>query len=176
MSITDVATPREVPTVPHGGRLVDRRLDAEEAAELVQGAPSLILSPAEAADLRALATGVYSPLTGFMGSAEHEACTHTMRLPDGLLWPVPVCLGVPDGARIRGDRLALRDVRGRPLGVLEVREVYERDQLGEAERVLGPATPPILVSPGSLVGPPWRLPARSGLWSGRWTAWRAGTR
>ncbi len=141
MSITDVATPREVPTVPHGGRLVDRRLDAEEAAELVQGAPSLILSPAEAADLRALATGVYSPLTGFMGSAEHEACTHTMRLPDGLLWPVPVCLGVPDGARIRGDRLALRDVRGRPLGVLEVREVYERDQLGEAERVFGTSDP-----------------------------------
>jgi sulfate adenylyltransferase len=109
--------------------------------ELARGAPSLAVSPAEAADLRALATGAYSPLTGFMSSADHEACTHTMRLPDGLLWPIPVCLGVPDGVRIRGDRLALRDAHGNPLGVLEVHEVYKRDRLGEAERVFGTSDP-----------------------------------
>jgi sulfate adenylyltransferase len=109
--------------------------------ELARGAPSLAVSPAEAADLRALATGAYSPLTGFMNSADHEACTHTMRLPDGLLWPIPVCLGVPDGVSIRGDRLALRDAHGNPLGVLEVHEVYKRDRLGEAERVFGTSDP-----------------------------------
>jgi sulfate adenylyltransferase len=109
--------------------------------ELVRGAPSLTLSPAEAADLRALATGAYSPLTGFMGRADHEACTHTMRLADGLLWPIPVCLGVPDGVSIRGDRLALRDAHGNPLGALEVHEVYKRDRLGEAERVFGTSDP-----------------------------------
>ena len=109
--------------------------------KLAWGAPSLTLSPAEAADLRALATGAYSPLTGFMSRAEHEACTHTMRLPDGRLWPIPVCLGVPDGVSIRGDRLALRDAHGNPLGVLEVHEVYKRDRLGEAERVFGTSDP-----------------------------------
>jgi sulfate adenylyltransferase len=76
-----------------------------------------------------------------MGSAEHEACTDTMRLPDGLLWPVPVCLGVPEGVSIRGDRLALRDAQGNPLGVLEVHEVYKRDRLGEAQRVFGTSDP-----------------------------------
>jgi sulfate adenylyltransferase len=126
---------------PHGGRLVDRRLEPEQAVDLVQGAPSLTLSAAEAADLLALATGVYSPLTGFMGKAEHEASTHTMRLPDGLLWPIPVCLGVPEGVSVHGDRLALRDARGRPLGVLEVHEVYERDRQSEAERVFGTSDP-----------------------------------
>ncbi|HZD00526.1 MAG TPA: sulfate adenylyltransferase [Actinomycetes bacterium] len=141
MSITDLAVACEAPNVPHGGRLVERRLEPEEAAELVQGAPSITLSPAEAADLRALATGAYSPLTGFMSSAEHEACTHTMRLPDGVLWPIPVCLGVPDPVSIRGDRLALRDAHGNPLGVLDVQEVYERDRLGEAERVFGTTDP-----------------------------------
>jgi sulfate adenylyltransferase len=126
---------------PHGGRLVDRRLEPEEAAELVRGAPSLTLSPAEAADLRALATGAYSPLTGFMTSADHVACTQTMRLANGLLWPIPVCLGVPNGVAISGDRLALRDGHGNPLGALEVHEVYKRDRLGEAERVFGTSDP-----------------------------------
>ena len=85
--------------LPHGGQLVDRRLDAEEAAALAAGRlPSLPLTAAEAADLRALATGVYSPLTGFLGAKEHESVAEWMRLPDGTLWPVPVCLGAPEGA------------------------------------------------------------------------------
>ena len=89
----------------HGGQLVDRRLDAEEAAALAAGRlPSLPLTAAEAADLRALATGTYSPLTGFLGAKEHESVSEWMRLPDGTLWPVPVCMGVPDGVRVDGGR------------------------------------------------------------------------
>ncbi len=99
MSIIDVAMAHEGPSVPHGGSLVERALETEELAELVRDAPSLTLSPAEAADLRALATGAYSPLTGFMSSAEHEACKDTMRLPDGLLWLRPIL--VPPGSSRR---------------------------------------------------------------------------
>jgi sulfate adenylyltransferase len=128
--------------LPHGGQLVDRRLDAEEAAALAAGRlPSLALTAAEAADLRALATGVYSPLTGFLGAKEHESVAEWMRLPDGTLWPVPVCLGVPDGVRVDTGRLALRDERGRLLGVLEVAEVFERDRRAEAELVYGTTDP-----------------------------------
>jgi sulfate adenylyltransferase len=141
VSGTELAPECAAPGAPHGGRLVDRRLEPEEALEIARGAPSLRLSPAEAADLRALATGAYSPLTGFMSSEEHEACVHTMRLPDGLLWPIPVCLGVPEEVSIRGDRIALRDPRGDPLGVLDVHEVYKRDRLGETGRVFGTSDP-----------------------------------
>jgi sulfate adenylyltransferase len=171
MSIIDVAMAHEGPSVPHGGSLVERELETEELAELVRDAPSLTLSPAEAADLRALATGAYSPLTGFMSSAEHEACKDTMRLPDGLLWPIPVCLGVPEGVSIRGDRLALRGAHGDPLGVLEVHEVYRRDRLGEAERVFGTSDPAhpgaarVLAAPALAVAGPIRavVPPLSGL-------------
>jgi sulfate adenylyltransferase len=128
--------------VPHGGQLVDRRLDPDEASALESSSlPSLPLTAAEAADLRALATGAYSPLTGFIGASEHESVTGSMRLPDGTLWPIPVCLGIPDGVRVDAGRLVLRGDRGELLGVLEVTEVFERDRAAEAQLVYGTTDP-----------------------------------
>ena len=128
--------------LPHGGQLVDRRLDADEAGALASSPlPSLPLTAAEAADLRALATGAYSPLIGFMGAKEHESVTEQMRLPDGTLWSIPVCLGIPDGVRVDTGRLVLRDPQGGLLGVLEVAEVFERDRDAEAELVYGTTDP-----------------------------------
>jgi sulfate adenylyltransferase len=129
--------------LPHGGVLVDRGLGAEAAGVVAadRGLGSLVVSGAEAADLRALATGAYSPLVGFMGAKEHQAVLEGMRLPEGLVWPIPVCLGLPDGMRVRGDRLALRDERGGLVGVLEVAEVFDRDRGAEAELVYGTTDP-----------------------------------
>jgi sulfate adenylyltransferase len=105
------------------------------------GLASLVLTPAEVADLRALATGAYSPLSGFQGAKDHASVIESMRLPDGTLWPIPVCLGLPDGVRVDGGRLALRDPQGQLLGVLEVTEVFDRDRKGEAELVYGTSDP-----------------------------------
>jgi sulfate adenylyltransferase len=128
--------------LPHGGRLVDRCLDAEEAGAVASGGlGSLVVTAAEAADLRSLATGAYSPLVGFVGAKEHQSVLESMRLPDGLLWPIPVCLGLPDGIRVDGGRLALCDPQGRLLGVVEVAEVFERDRQAEAQLVYGTADP-----------------------------------
>jgi len=127
---------------PHGGRLVDRALSPAEAAELdASGLPSVHLTPAEAADLRAIAVGAYSPLDGFMDAGQHKACMLDMRLPDGTLWPIPVCLGLADGADAGSERLALRDDAGGLLGVMEVAEVFERDREAEAELVYGTTDP-----------------------------------
>jgi sulfate adenylyltransferase len=128
--------------VAHGGQLVDRRLGAEEVGGLGSGRlPWLGLTAAEAADLRALAIGAYSPLTGFMGAKEHQSVTESMRLPDGTLWSIPVCLGVPDGVRVDAGRLVLRGEGGGLVGVLEVTEVFERDRDAEARLVYGTTDP-----------------------------------
>ena len=128
-------------SLPHGGVLVDRCLGVEAAGVASGGVASLVVTPAEAADLRALATGAYIPLTGFMGAKQHQSVLESMRLPDGLLWPIPVCLGLPDGIRVDGGRLALRDPKGRLLGMLEVAEVFDRDRQVEAQLVYGTGEP-----------------------------------
>ncbi|HEX8860317.1 MAG TPA: sulfate adenylyltransferase [Actinomycetes bacterium] len=151
-------------STPHGGQLIERRLAGGEAEELSSSRqlPSLTLTPAETADLRALATGAYSPLRGFMGAKDHQACTEEMRLQDGTLWPIPVCLGLADDQRPQGDLLALRSERGDFLGVLEVEDVFERDRVAEAELVYGTTDPDhpgvarVLSSPRRAVGGPVR--------------------
>jgi ATP sulfurylase len=145
--------------LPHGGLLVDRRLDAGEAAELAASQlPSLPLTAEQAADLRALATGAYSPLTGFMDAGEHLSVIESMRLPDGTLWPLPVCLAIPDAVRLDWDGLLLRDQRGGLLGVLEVREVFRRDRQAEAELVYG-TTDPAHPGVAAVLGAPSRAVA-----------------
>ena len=150
-------------STPHGGRLIERRLATGEAEVLAErGLPSLTLTPAETADLRALATGAYSPLSGFMNAKEQQACAEGMRLPDGTLWPIPVCLGLADGAELDGEMVALRSEAGEFLGVLEVDEVFERDRVAEAELVYGttdnqhPGVARVLSSPRRAVSGPIR--------------------
>ncbi len=129
-------------SVPHGGVLVDRRLEPADAEALASSPlPSLALTPAEQADLRALASGAYSPLAGFMTATQHASCAADLHLPDGTLWPIPICLGLPDDVDLNGDRLGLRDQRGTFLGVLEVEDVFERDRAAEAELVYGTGDP-----------------------------------
>src|SRR6266540_2915696 len=127
------------PARPHGGRLVERWLDPDQS-RAAERLPALRLTPAEAADLRAIATGVYSPLEGFMGRSAHEAVVEGLHSDDGTLWPIPVCLGLPDGAEL-GERAALRGQDGELLGVLEVSEVFERDREREAKLVYGTGDP-----------------------------------
>jgi sulfate adenylyltransferase len=63
--------------------------------------------------------------------------TEWTRLPDGILWPIPVCLGLPDGVRAAEGGRLLRGSGGGRRGVLEVTEVYRRDRELEAELVYG---------------------------------------
>jgi sulfate adenylyltransferase len=114
---------------PHGGELVDRtgeRPDDLDALEVVR------LTPRELADLDMLASGALSPLTGFMGREDYERVLEEMRLADGLVWALPVCLAVESAPS--GDRVALADDEGTPIALLEVEDVYAYDKEREAER------------------------------------------
>ena len=125
--MTSVATDRLIR--PHGGSLVDR---TGERPDGVDGLERVALTSREVSDLDMLVSGALSPLEGFMGSGDYERVVEEMRLANGLVWALPVCLAVP--APPKGDRIALADPSGTLLGVLDVAEVYEYDKEREAER------------------------------------------
>ncbi len=66
-------------------------------------APAWNLTPEQLCDLELLATGAFSPLTGFLGAEDYQSVCSHMRLTNGLLWPIPVVLEIPKtlGASLR---------------------------------------------------------------------------
>jgi sulfate adenylyltransferase len=128
---------------PHGGRLVDLVAAPDRAAELERRSrdlPSWDLTPRQICDLEMLLSGAYSPLAGFMTRADADSTASSMRLANGLLWPIPITLDVTETVAQSlavGGLLALRDPEGLMLAMLQVEEIWEHDREREAEAVYG---------------------------------------
>lgn len=102
---------------PHGGTLVERRHEGSVPSATIP------LEPDHADEVWDLVTGAFSPLDGFQSRVEVDSVLETGRLPSGLPWPIPIVLPVRE---VPADRLTLA-WKGRPLAVLEVREVFDID-------------------------------------------------
>ncbi len=117
--------------------------DEARATELrgaSHGFASHELTPMQMCDLELLLNGAFSPLRGFMNQAAYESVCSSMRLPDGVLWPIPVTVDVPESLAAgfqRGDPVALRDPEGVMLAVLHVEDVWRPDRMEEARWVYG---------------------------------------
>jgi sulfate adenylyltransferase len=130
---------------PHGGELIDRVLSGpmlDEAQAVAYTAPRLVLNEVGLADLELIATGVYSPLRGFLGSDDYTRVVEEKRLADGTLWPIPVTLptGAEQAAALKeGEIVALVNAAGELVGLLELRERFHADPRREALHVYGTA-------------------------------------
>lgn len=131
---------------PHGGTLVNLLADDERVAQLKaesQGLVSVTLSQRQLCDLELLMNGALSPLAGFMTEPVYDRVLQEMRLPGGLLWPMPVTLDIPEalaGKLEQGARIALRDEEGFMLAVMQVESLWRPDKKREAELVYGTAS------------------------------------
>jgi sulfate adenylyltransferase len=119
---------------PHGGTLVNRFARGAEASELAAEAaklPRVTLSAKQACDLEMIATGAFSPLTGFVGKADFDGICRDMRLSSGEVWPIPITLavdGAVKGSLREGGRAALHHGDGTLLAVMDVEEIYPHDK------------------------------------------------
>ena len=132
---------------PHGGTLVDLLVSPERAAELMapgRGIPEWSLTPRQLNDIELLINGGFSPLTGFMTSADYESVKSNMRLADGTLWPMPIMLDVTEAVATASRSAAsseLRDPEGVLIAVLHVEDVWQPDLAAEAAAVFGSSDP-----------------------------------
>jgi sulfate adenylyltransferase len=131
---------------PYGGQLIDLVVTSsarrEELLGLGRSLPSVTLSARSLCDLELLATGAFSPLSRFMGSADYTSVLEHMRLADGRLFPIPITLPIPVDLRVHQHRaVTLRAPQGDVLAVMRVEEVFEWNAEREAEAVLGTLDP-----------------------------------
>ncbi|KAJ3189263.1 Sulfate adenylyltransferase [Gaertneriomyces sp. JEL0708] len=132
---------------PHGGVLKDliaRDLPKQDAL-LAEAAtlPSIKLNERQVCDLELLLNGGFSPLEGFLTQQEYDSVLDNLRLPNGLLWSIPITLDVADhhikSANIQpGSRITLRNSQDdAPLAILTVKDLYQPDKKREAIAVFG---------------------------------------
>ena len=127
---------------PHGGTLVQGVATAADAG-LIDQAPKVEIGSRAMMDVRQLATGAFSPLTGFMDRETLSSVLATHRLPDGTVWPLPVLLQAPSvrpGDYQRGETLALAE-GGSVRALLRVDECFVRDPLDLAKAMFGTQDP-----------------------------------
>ena len=135
---------REDPITAHGGgELIDLKALASEHAALRTRAatlPVVTLNARDLADLEMLASGAFSPLTGFMGEADYKRSRDEMRLASGVPWSIPITLAV-DEAKAHslkiGSEIALATEDGKVLAIMKLAEIYQVDRHVEAKSVFG---------------------------------------
>ena len=128
---------------PYGGTLQSLVKDAERAGVLKKISmelPEIKLTEHQVCDLELLAVGALSPLSGFMVRSDYESVIDRMRLQDGTVWPIPVCLDIPQitaGSLEAGQSVALRDPEGVLLAVMHISDIWPADLKKEARQVHG---------------------------------------
>ena len=126
---------------PHGGVLVNRTVDEESASAARERAgelPRLVIDTEQAVEVEDIATGVFSPLTGFMNSREYGSVLEHMRLPDDTAWTLPVVLDVADPSELReGLEVALVEGDGPPFATMRVEDIFGLDRDRHAAAVYG---------------------------------------
>jgi sulfate adenylyltransferase len=128
---------------PHGDILKQLYLPesaAEQEKQRARDYRSWDLTARQLSDLELILNGAFSPLEGFLTEAEYQRVLGDMRLPSGVLWPIPVTLDVSAefaGGTTVGERIALRDPEGVLIATMEVSDIWEPDKSEEASRVFG---------------------------------------
>lgn len=127
----------------HGGKLKNLLVSETQAEQLKDQAmewQSVTLSERQVNELEMLVNGGFTPLDGYMGEADYRSVLSDMRLADGTVFPMPVCLDIsPELAEKvqTGDTLALRDPEGFMPAILEVSEIWQVDIEAEALAIYG---------------------------------------
>jgi len=123
---------------PHGGTLINRLVEGDEAATLLEkaaGLPALVLNSREISDLEMITVGAMSPLQGFMGQEDYQNVLENMRLADGTAWPLPVTLSTKDDSAAPevGAEVGLTGADGTIFGTMTVASVWEMDKEKELD-------------------------------------------
>ena len=85
-------------------------------------------------EIVSIAYGFLSPLRGFMNYEEVDSVVKEMRLPNGILWPIPLIFDIIDREIREGDVIGLTYM-GKPLAIMKVDEIFKYDKKYIVEKV-----------------------------------------
>ncbi len=125
---------------PHGGVLIDRVIKGKEREyilEWLERRPRLNLSKDRAIEVENIATGVFSPITGFLGEKDLRSVLERGRLSNDVPWTIPIVLDVSEEESKELDGEIGLYYEGKPIAVMKITERYRYDKELFAQNVYG---------------------------------------
>jgi pyruvate kinase len=125
---------------PHGGKLVNRVLANPPDKSYLDSLPKIRLDQNRQMDVEQIAVGTYSPLEGFMGQEDFLSVLTSVRLANGIVWPLPIVLDVSeetaDDLSI-GEVVGLTNEQGEVMALLHLNEKYRFDKEDTVKKIYG---------------------------------------
>jgi len=118
---------------PHGSTLVNRHASKTPAG--IDEFPSFTVDTNTAEDILNIATGVFSPLTGFLCRNDLDSVVHHKRLTNDVPWTIPILLDIDTAGIDEGDTVMLTNDETGVRALLDVKEIYRYDKKTLAEEV-----------------------------------------
>jgi pyruvate kinase len=126
--------------LPHGGRLINRTIKERPSQSYLDSLFKIEVDQAIQMDIEQIAIGTYSPLQGFMEEEKLRSVIDTMRLPNGVIWPLPVVLDVSiEQANniVVGRDIALTDSDGQVIATMNISEKYRFNGESVVKKIYG---------------------------------------
>ncbi len=128
---------------PHGGTLINRIVSSSKKERLLEEAESMTtlkLNGGLRKDVENIASGVYSPLEGFLCRDDFENVLHHDRLSSDIPWTIPITLDVDKATADelkREEEIILQTETGASFAMMSIEEIYGYDKDHMAESVYG---------------------------------------
>ena len=101
---------------------------------------SWVLNERQICDLEMILNGGFAPLNCFLSKDDYESVLSSMRLNNGILWPIPINLDVNEefSRKINpGDKLTLKDKEGFSIAIIDIEDIWNPDLKKECMSVYG---------------------------------------
>jgi pyruvate kinase len=125
---------------PHGGKLVNRVLANPPDKGYLDSLPKIRLDQNKQMDVEQIAVGTYSPLQGFMSQEDFLSVLISLRLANGIAWPLPIVLDVSEETADElsiGEVVGLTDEQGEVMALLHLSEKYRFDKEDTVKKMYG---------------------------------------
>jgi sulfate adenylyltransferase len=119
---------------PHGNKLINRYI-TKESTEF-EDMPTYEININLAEDVMNIASGVFSPLTGFLTQNDLHSVVHHKRLSNDIPWTIPILFDCAKQDDIsEGDTIMLTNKETNLKALLDVKEIYKYDKKTLAKEI-----------------------------------------
>ncbi len=127
---------------PYGGKLINRFIDPKDL-NVKRSDLEIVLNEDQVSEVRNIATGLYSPLEGYMNQDDFESVLEKGKLANGLNWTVPIFMPLTktEWDKVKpGSHLVLKMLQGKKkieIGLLHVTDKYKFSPEKYSKKVYG---------------------------------------